>query len=65
VSGFSLSAATAKGRDVNRFPLLSQEVEIATVYGEDDIRPISITPPNYNRIEAFTVNDQDVVSVVY
>jgi hypothetical protein len=51
VAGFQISPEFAKGGDVKRLPLLSQEVEIATVFGEDGVRPIPVTPPTYGKGE--------------
>jgi hypothetical protein len=48
VTGFEVSPDIMKDKNLKWLPLKSQEVEIATVYGEDGVRPIAVTPPQYD-----------------
>jgi hypothetical protein len=54
---FALSPELAQGRNPKRIALSGQEVEIATVYSEDSVRPLPVTTANYDKVEEWSSAD--------
>jgi hypothetical protein len=57
VTGFELSPGSAKGGNSKRLALRCQEVEIATVYAEGNVRPIPVTSAAYDRAQTWPACD--------
>jgi hypothetical protein len=47
VAGFELLSSNPNASVSRESPLCIQEIEVATVYGDNGIRPLSVTPPQY------------------